>query len=62
MWEINTESCELTLSTSTPIDIADVSSLSFFFIGGAGELERSVAVIGGEGVELQQIMSSNMNP
>lgn len=62
MWEINTESCELTLSTSTPIDIADVSSLSLFFIGGAGELERSVAVIGGEGVELQQIMSSNMNP
>jgi WD40 repeat protein len=49
LWEIN-DSCELTLVSSTPIDVADVNSLSCCVVDGC-----CFAAIGGEGIEWQQV-------
>lgn len=49
LWEIN-DNCELTLVSSSPIDVADVNSLSCCIVDGC-----YFAAIGGEGIEWQQV-------
>ena len=58
LWKFN-DACDLTLLSSTPIDVADVNCMSQCLLsGGVAGQNCILAAIGGEGIELQQFYMS----